>query len=510
MRRTLVKQFMYVAPTRRAISERLGGVGVRLKVYGPVSAKRDRDPTRAEVAIRDRYERHLQPRVRAVTEPTLRTYWALRRPFDVATSWARPATPARVRLTIRTLHLTAEQESLVQDIVMSKLPIGEVTPSWKQHGWRVRAVWRVRLRPPAQAGLKELQAAFPTLPEHKFYVGPTASGSLVVDLDDDSPHIGLSGGSGSGKTVIAQLFAVQCLARDGEVTILDRKGSHKWARNLPGVTYCLDVADMHDRLIELAALADRRNREAFHQPDGWNPGHRHLILFEELNATLSQLRDHWSELRPQLVADVKARGGTSDEIPKSSPAVKAAKDILYMGRSAKVNMVAIAQLLTTLAIGGTEARENLGIRGLARYTRNAWHMLCGDVRMPRPSRTRGRWHFYIGGEVTEVQVVYLSTRQARAFAIPESPRESDSGSTSGVTDDCDSRDPETARITLQDAMDEGLLPWAAGAIRQRLSRARRAGRWTPPSYGRRGRADLYARGDLRRWALAEQRQEVAS
>lgn len=502
MRRALVKRLLYVAPTERAISERLGGVRVRLRVYGPVTSRRDKDPTRVAVAVRDRYERHVQPKVRAVSEPVWRAYTSgVRRPFDVATGWARKATPARVRLTIRTLHLTPEQQDLVESIVAAKLPLGEVTPAWDQRGWRVRAVWRVRLRPPARAGLKELRAAFATLPEHQFYVGPTASGQLVLDLDDDSPHIGLSGSSGSGKTVLAQNIGVQNLARGGGVTILDRKGSHKWARGLPGVTYCLDVADMHDRLIELAAMADRRNREAFTQPDGWDPGPRQLVIFEELNATIGMLRDYWSERRPLLVAEAKANGGSGEEVPKTSPAVRAAKEILYMGRSAKVNMVALAQLLTTLAIGGPEARENLGIRGLARYTRNAWKMLVGEAKMPRPSRTRGRWVFYIGGVVTEVQVAYLTTKQARAFSLTKTARESDSGLTSGVSNDTDNR----ARITLQDAIDEGLLPWKLAAVHQRLSRARRAGQWTPPPYGRRGRGDLYARTDIERWAAAEQR-----
>lgn len=501
MRRALVKRLLYVKPTERAISERLGGVGVRLRVYGPVTSRRDRDPSRVAVAVRNRYERHLQQKLRAVSEPVWRAYTAvLRRPFDLATGWARPATPARVRLTIRTLHVTTEQQDLVQSIVAAKLPLGEVRPSWDQRGWRVRVVWRVRLRPPARAGLKELEAAFAALPEHQFYIGPTASGALVVDLDDDAPHLGLSGGSGSGKTVLAMLLAVQTLRRGGEVTILDRKGSHRWALNLPGVTYCLDVADMHHRLIELAATADRRNREALHQRDGWDPGHRHLVLFEELNATLSMLRDYWVEQRGRLKAEAKASGGSAEDVPKASPAVQAAKNILFMGRSAKVNMVAIAQLLTTLAIGGTEARENLGIRALARYTRQAWKMLVGDAKMPRPSRTRGRWIFYVGGEVTEAQVVYLTTKQARAFAIANPARESDSAPTSTVSNDTDNR----ARITLQEAIDAGLLPWKPAAVHQRMSRSRRAGQWTPPPYGRKGRADTYDRDDLIRWAALEE------
>lgn len=508
MRRALVKRWYYVKPTEKAISDRLGGRRVRLRVSGPIAAAAWRDPTRVEAGVRRWYEANIETHLRRITDLIMRVYWTARTPLDVSLSMVRPAAPARIRLKIWDLHLTPEQQQLVSSIVSAKLPTGELTEHWNQHGWRVRAVWRARQRPPARAGYAELVAAFARLTEHEFYIGPTAGGGqLVIDLDDDSPHVGLSAGTGAGKTVAAMLLAVQNLHRGGYVTIIDRKGSHRWARKLPGVTYCMDVADMHNRLIELAAVADRRNREAFDQPDGWDPGPRHMVLFEELNATLGMLRDHWDAVRPGLAAQAKLDG--AEPPPKASPAIKAAKDILFMGRSAKVNMVAIAQLLSALAIGGPEARENLGIRGLARFTRNAWKMLAGDVRMPRPSRTRGRWHFVIGGEVTEVQVVYLKVKQARAFAVvTDSPRGSDSASTSTVTDDRDSGRPQQPRITLQEAIDEHLLPWQPDAVRQRLSRARRAGRWAPPTYGRRGRADLYLADDLIRWVALEQREDV--
>src|SRR5690242_14976397 len=101
----------------------------------------------------------------------------------------------------------------------------------------------------------------------------------------------------------------------------------------------------------------------------------------------------------------------------TSPAITAIADILQMGRAAKVNLVGVAQMLTARAIGGPEARENFGVRCLARYTANAWKMLVPEAAMPRASRTLGRWQLVVGGHAIEVQVGYLTAAQARTLAV---------------------------------------------------------------------------------------------
>ena len=120
--------------------------------------------------------------------------------------------------------------------------------------------------------------------------------------------------------MLAQLVGVQVLARGGRVVILDLKGSHRWALGLPGVDYCTRPAQMHEALVRLAALADQRNADALHEPEDWDPGPRVLVIAEELNATFARLRDYWAEVREK-----------SD--PKTSPAVRAFRNILYMGRA---------------------------------------------------------------------------------------------------------------------------------------------------------------------------------
>jgi hypothetical protein len=232
---------------------------------------------------------------------------------------------------------------------------------------------------------------------------------------------------------------------------------------------------MHEALLRTAALADERNDLALHEAEDWDPGPRVLVICEELNATIGQLANYW--------ADVREKGD-----PKKSPAIVALADLLFMGRSAKVNVLAIAQMLTARAIGGPEARENFGIRCLARYTKNAWKMLVPEAAMPRSSRTLGRWHMVIGGQAIEVQVAYLTTSQARALANPGDGL--DSAQSRDVTDDGD-------MMTLRDAIDAGVLPWSYAAAKQRMSRNTGA---VPTVRGMNGKAHLYARDDLVQWA----------
>ncbi|MEU4367572.1 helicase HerA domain-containing protein [Micromonospora chersina] len=491
-RRRLVRRRFhaeYIAPTLAAITPPLGlQTGVRLHVdpsLGNLTPRLAKPLSPAEVAVRLWYGEHVEPVLRWLPEHLQRAAWALQRHARPVTSrlevFRRPADQdagPRIELLIDSPYLTKEQRALVSSIVGSKIPVSDLVESWHQVGPKVKATWTVRKRPPASVGHDQVAAQLPRLADWEFYIGQGAGDNpVILSLRDDSPHIAVSAGSGAGKSVLAQLVAVQVLARGGRVTILDRKGSHRWALGQPGVDYCTRPHQMHDALIRKAAIADERNTLALHEADDWDPGERELVICEELNATIGQLANYW--------ADVREKGD-----PKRSPAISALADLLFMGRSAKVNVLAIAQMLTARAIGGPEARENFGIRMLARYTANNWKMLVPEAAMPRSSRTLGRWQCVIGGQATEVQVAYLTTAQARALAKagadPDKPLSRD------VPGDGD-------MMTLRDAIDAGVLPWSYEAAKKRLQR--RVGT-VPTPKGKRGTADLYAAADLAAWVAS--------
>ncbi|MEU4382790.1 helicase HerA domain-containing protein [Micromonospora echinofusca] len=480
----------YIAPTLAALAPAMGlQTGVRLHVdpsLGNLTPRLAKPLSPAETAVRSWYGEHVEPVIRWLPERAQRATWSAQRKAEPVTSklamFRRPVDGdqgPRIELVADTPYLTREQRQLVSSIIGSKIPVADLVETWHQVGPRVRATWTVRKRPPARVGVDQVAEHLPRLAEWEFFLGMGAGDRpVILSLRDDSPHIAVSAGTGAGKSVLAELVAVQVLARGGRVVILDRKGSHRWALGLPGVDYCTRPAQMHDALVRLDALADERNQLALHEPEDWDCGPRTLVIAEELNATIGQLVNFW--------ADVRGKGD-----PKRSPAVSALANLLFMGRSAKVNVLAIAQMLTARAIGGPEARENFGIRCLARYTANNWKMLVPEAAMPRASRTLGRWQIVIGGQATETQVAYLTAAEARELACPRSLGTSEVSGPSSPAGDF---------LTLRQAAEAGVIPWKLDAAKKRLQRG--VGK-VPTPRGKDGNADLYARADLVAWAGSE-------
>ncbi|MFJ8663461.1 hypothetical protein [Streptomyces sp. NPDC093795] len=234
---------------------------------------------------------------------------------------------------------------------------------------------------------------------------------MSVDRDHDSPHALISAGTGGGKSTILRTIACQFSHNGAQAHILDFKRiSHTWARGIPGVNYCRDIAEIHDALIELGAEGHRRIRLAEQlgddvlaaEPDRVGP--HMVILLEEINATMAQLRRYWEEIR-------------SSDDPKTSPAIDALPEILFMGRQVRLHILLVAQSATARALGGPEMRENFSTRILVRYTLNAWKVLVPEVHAaPKPTRHPGRVQVVLGGTARETQVLNLSEAEAEAEA----------------------------------------------------------------------------------------------
>ncbi len=504
---------IYLKPTKAALTLALGNAPVQLRVspeLGTLVARLAKPMSPAEEALRRWYGLHVEPVLRWLPDHVMRGWWGVGRLTSPATRrlhvLRRPrpddAGP-RIDLATQVPYVTSDDRTMVGAIVAAKIPAGEMNdPRWDQVGTQVNAVWTVRRRPPAHVGYEALKARFGNLKDHELFAGlGVGEKPVIIDLHLDSPHIAESAGTGAGKSVLVQLLAVQVLARGGLVTLLDLKGSHRWALNMPGVDYCTRAAQMHDALVRLAEVADQRNQDSLHEAEGWDPGPRILVVAEELNATMALLKAYWAQVRPP--------GG-----PKTSPAIEGLRFLLYTGRAAKMHVLGVAQMLTALATGGPEGRENFGVRCLARYTRNAWQMLVPEAAMPRASRTLGRWQVVVAGQVTETQVCYLSAQEARIFVHRWRPTDVHmNGANAGVHEDIPAQTPIKGLrspvhmgadpLTLQDSIDEGVCPWALAAVQKRLQRARAAGRATPQSVGKRQRADLYERAALVAWFESE-------
>lgn len=495
----------YVRPLAQALAPVLGCDPIRADSWlyvsedlGDLTPRLAKGMSPAEIRVRQWYGEHVEPVVRWLPDRwRLGCWWVAALPLVARTreGLTRPKDVRPVCVEVRAgVWVDDVARKAVSAIVPAKLALGDLTGSWSAVGPQMIGRWTIAPQPPRSVCLADIREAIDAASETEIVLGLMAGGvPYTVDLDDDSPHIAVSAGTGAGKSVLAMLAAVQILRRGGRVVILDIKGSHRWARGVPGILYCLRPEEMHNALIDLAGEARARNLQAMVEDDGWTPDDRVLIIFEEMNATMAQLTQYWEETR--------GKGA-----PKTSPAVRAFREIMYMGRSAWVNLLAIAQMLTAQTAGGPSARENFGIRALSRYTRNNWKMMAPEAPMPRPTKIRGRWQIVVAGEVTAVQVAFLTTHEARELAAGRRPVPM---STSELAPSIDLRCPDTAaeidgidagdlpaELTITEALDMGLIDGRRDAIVKRLQRDPAA----PAELGRRGRARLYAREDLVRWA----------
>lgn len=273
-------------------------------------------------------------------------------------------------------------------------------------------------------GFEDAKEAMAAAPEHAPVIGTDMNGNPVhTDLNNDSPHVLLSMGTGGGKSVTLKSLLAQFLRHGTEVVILDyKRQSHRWARRIPeNVTYCRDIEEIHDTLEALAEegmdrfkAADTLSDEEYDRGE-WM-GNRIVIAVEEMNSLIAELEDYWTEVR------TKNAGNRFWQIPRRSPAVKALHKMLAMGRAANINILAVAQRASVSAMGsshgsrGGDARENFATRVLSRYTHSTWKMLVPDCDYQPPSEYVGRAQVAVGSEAVETQILYLSDDDAVDWA----------------------------------------------------------------------------------------------
>ena len=194
---------------------------------------------------------------------------------------------------------------------------------------------------------------------------------MVWDMGADSPHALISAASGAGKSVTARSIAVQALVKGHTVVILDAKRhSHRWAKNLPGVHYAASIPEIGNALVSVAAELHRRNEvvENWPGPVETAPvGPRIILIFEEMNATMEQL------------AELDKQGARGDYTTTA-----AHKDILFLGRAAKINELAISQYAADRGVLSPALRENFGVRILIAHSWETWNAL-----VPRAGRSGG-------------------------------------------------------------------------------------------------------------------------
>ena len=402
-----------------------------------------------------------------------------------------------------------DKERLVETFT-SKLGLESPEVRWQLAGPKPRLELCASMPPPPRVALSDVRARLDTIaPDALIWGIGKRSALIATSLSGDSPHIGLSMGSGAGKSVTARSLAAQMLYRGAIVLILDIKMiSHQWAKGLPNVAICRRPEEIHAALLWLAVELERRNEEALEHADLEGNVHatlgpRIIVICEEMNATVSRLRKYWRQVR-----DPK-------NDPTRSPALDALDAVSFMGRQVLCNIVYIGQRLSVRASGGDgDARENVGTIAFGRYSPSNWKMLAPDFPMPPKSMTPGRLQV-VTDKVHEVQCTFMPALEARELALagvvsgcppemPCAPRvitghvEAIDGSDHGAV-------PVTSPlvipsgpvlVTLSEAAKEGVVDCSLAALRI----ARHRGQLPEPA-GQRGMAYEYDAEALRAWDL---------
>lgn len=238
---------------------------------------------------------------------------------------------------------------------------------------------------------------------------------ISVDLDSDSPHMLVSAATGGGKSVLLRSIAAQMMAKGAIATFLDvKRHSHRWAKNLPNAGYASSLPEIGNALVELGREVHRRNEIVENWPGTIETapvGPRIVVVFEEMNATMSQLK----ELTRRIP------NGTYD-------AMDALRDVAFMGRAAKVHIIAVGQFMDARTMG-SDIRECFSTRVLIRYTKQTWTMLAWDCGLPQAAPDhKGRGMVCRGGKARETQFLYMSEEEAAQLArSPYAPVQHNSG-----------------------------------------------------------------------------------
>lgn len=293
--------------------------------------------------------------------------------------------------------------------VTAKLGIEAPEPDWsKLAGRKPKITFRKSEPPPAKVGFADIRHAIEAAQSHEIVLGLGKKAQAgVVSVDNDSPHAGISMGSGDGKSTVARNIGAQLLFHGGLMMVLDYKLiSHMWARGLPNVAYAGTPEEIEASLCWLAQEVTRRNKVALAGADVEGTVHadvgpRILLVAEELNATQNVLKAWWHR-------EMGEKG--------RSPGSEALDEVMFLGRQVHINVLQIGQRLSVKASGSGDARENLGVLIFSDPTAAAWKMLAPQHAMPAATGHLGRLQVVTRKAVREIQGAYLTGEQAREFA----------------------------------------------------------------------------------------------
>ncbi|NXY94480.1 hypothetical protein HYE82_08755 [Streptomyces sp. BR123] len=298
---------------------------------------------------------------------------------------------------------TGEQER-VSSLVKRRVP-GEWEASWNHREFKV--TFKHPPRPPQKVlfGDPEVQDIIDGLPDSQVLLGlGSRNEKIVLDFEDETPHVGLSVGTGGGKSSTLRNIIVQQIRKGAEkFIIIDPKLiSLDCLNDIPEVEIYTEIREQWEAVAAFALEMERRYQIKKADKSATFP--RWFLVMEEQNDFAEESYQTW--------VDVKQKGD-----PARPPVFGQIAKTLFKGRQANMNVISVYQRLTARAAGGTELRDQYGAKILARFSPQAWNSLVATTPRPKSSRHNGRAIVVIGGSERVCQLVFVDEDEARDYAL---------------------------------------------------------------------------------------------
>jgi hypothetical protein len=406
--------------------------------------------------------------------------------------------PVRIGLVPGRVSTPAAKKQFLA-AVTGPLGMPDASAEWFLRGRKPYVDLRPNLLPPEVVALDHVRRHFLAAPIEEPVIGLAAGGRPIsIDFANNSPHVLISGGSGTGKSVLEKAILCQRMHHGAGVIMLDYKRvSHRWLHNLPGCIYAWRLADIHDTLVMVGVELERRLETVLPADNDIEAELRLFptidVVVEEINSTTMLLTDYWKEI-----------GGQGQ-----SPAISALKRCVNMGREFHMHVHVMAQRASAGVFGGNggDIRESFQTRLMAKWTIPTWKMLAGGAEYRRPLGGRGIWARVQDDEVEIVRTPMLSNREAREWAMsgvpcPATPDVLPDRDTVRVTSErTDTRSPDAGPelVVLSAAVKR--LPGRPLGIEGLRTASKRPGFPAPVRAGSAGVAALYDLDAIVEWKL---------
>lgn len=339
--------------------------------------------------------------------------------------------PVRVHLPC-VIPLSYQLKERIVTSVSATLGIPNATGTWQESGARPYVDIFPPPSPPPALKFADVRKAVESADVNNPVAGMAAKRAVIsVDFLQDSPHLSLSGPSGTGKSVFVKFLLAQRLRHGTGTIVLDyKRWSHRWLHDMPSnrVMYLWRIEDIHNGLVAVGKELMRRIECDASEHDSLRSID---IVAEEINSLTKALTRYWKAERRRVIS--AAREAKENEMdydpadldpPLQSPAIVAMQEGVGMGREMRMHWWAVAQRLSASVFGGNggDIRESFQIRFMAKWDRSLWKMLTNGLRYVAPiSGPRGIWGCSIGEDFHIFRVPFLTDGEARTLALSGPP-----------------------------------------------------------------------------------------